>query len=258
MRSARESKSAESQNSAWSWRKAVAQYQRPDEWRSWRQFIIAIVAFITIWVLAYFSLSVSYWLTLPLLVLGAGFMLRLFIIFHDCGHESFFKKRRLNHIVGIISGYFVFTPYFQWRHNHAIHHASSGDLDRRGVGDVWMMTVKEYQEAPWTTRLGYRLYRNPVVLFLIGPFYLFVIGQRFASKRSKRRERRSVYWLNLALLLTLLIAYFTIGLRAYVLIQLPMLWLAAASRSSSVPSATVTTPVLLSMVNLPPALSSSV
>jgi omega-6 fatty acid desaturase (delta-12 desaturase) len=150
---------------------------------------------------------------------------RIFIIFHDCGHGSFFKSRQANTIVGYITGILTFTPYHLWRHRHAVHHATAGDLDRRGVGDVWTMTLEEYIHATWWKKLIYRIYRFPIFMFIIGPLIVFLVNQRFAGKSVKKRERRSVYITNIALLGILILAHFTIGLKAYILVQLPAFWL---------------------------------
>ena len=113
-----------------------------------------MIPYLLLWAVMVLSLKVSYWLTLALAVLAAGFMMRTFIIFHDCGHGSFFKSRQANEIVGVITGLLAFTPYHHWRHDHAIHHATAGDLDRRGVGDVKTLTVQEYLELPWLEAPG--------------------------------------------------------------------------------------------------------
>ena len=211
------------------WQKVVAEYQQPDALRSWWQVINSIVPYLVLWALMVLSLRVSYWLTLLLAIPAAGFMVRIFIIFHDCGHGSFFKSKRLNTIVGFITGVLTFTPYHQWRHNHAVHHATVGDLDRRGTGDVWMLTVKEYQALPRWKRLGYRLFRNPLIMFIIGPVSMFVFSQRIPVKNAGKRERNSVWWTNLALLGIILAASLTIGFKTYVLVQLPIITLGAAA-----------------------------
>jgi len=148
---------------------------------------------------------------------------RTFIIFHDCGHGSFFKSRTANDTWGIITGILTFTPYYQWRHDHAVHHATAGNLDERGVGDVWTLTVQEYLDSSFWRKLGYRLFRNPLVMFVFGPFFVFVINQRFTHGAAGKRERYSVYWTNLALLGILALMGLTIGLKAFVLIQLPII-----------------------------------
>ena len=207
-----------------SWRQAVEPYQKSDSKRSVWQLVNTLVPYFLLWALMVWSLNVSYWLTLLLAIPTAGFMVRAFIIFHDCGHGSFFKNRKANNIVGYITGVISFTPYHHWRHNHAIHHATAGDLDRRGTGDVWTATVDEYIGFPKWKKLFYIVYRNPVVMFIINPLLLFVIGHRFAGSHAKKRERASVYWTNLILLGIMILAYFTIGLKTYFLVQLPILW----------------------------------
>ncbi len=211
------------------WHQAVARYQYPNQWRSIWQIVNTIVPYFIAWYVMYRSLEVTYWLTLALSVLAAGLLMRIFIIFHDCGHGSFFKSRRANDIWGAITGVLTFTPYYQWRHDHAVHHATAGDLDRRGVGDVWTLTVQEYLESsPWR-QLLYRLFRNPLVMFGIGPFFVFVVSQRFTRGADGRRERYSVYWTNLALLGILALMGMTVGIKAYVLIQLPIIVIGGAA-----------------------------
>jgi acyl-lipid omega-6 desaturase (Delta-12 desaturase) len=213
-----------------SWRAAVEKYQHSDTRHSVWQLIDSAVPYAVLWVLMYLSLSVSYWLTLVLAVLASGFMVRLFIIFHDCGHSSFFTSQQANDIVGIITGIVTFTPYYDWRHAHAIHHATSGDLDRRGAGDVWTLTVDEYLAASWWKRVAYRVFRFPLVTFGIGPTFVFLIAQRFPSASSKdKRERHSAYWTDLALLMIFVAAALTIGWQAFVLIQLPIMIIGGAA-----------------------------
>jgi len=205
------------------WQKTVAKYQDPDSRRSWWQVINTLVPYIGLWIVMLLSLNVSYWLTLLLAIPTAGFMIRTFILFHDCGHYSFFKSKRANDTLGIITGIMTFTPYYHWRHNHSVHHATVGDLDRRGVGDVMTLTVKEYQDYPVWKKLGYRIMRNPLILFTVGAPLSFLIGHRFSSRGAGKKERYSVYWTNLALLLIIVLMSMTIGIKAYVLVQLPIL-----------------------------------
>lgn len=218
---------AEAEN--FSWRTAVARYQQPDVWRSVWQVANSIIPYLLCWYLAYRALSVSYWLTLALAVLAGGFLIRIFIIFHDCGHGSFFQSRKANDLVGMVTGFLVFTPYYLWRHEHAVHHATAGDLDRRGMGDVWTLTVAEYRALSRWQQLGYRLYRHPVVMLGLGPLFVFLVSHRFVGRKDARpRERNSVYGLNIALLATLVLMGLTIGLKAYVLVQLPILAVATS------------------------------
>ncbi len=210
------------------WREAVARYQNPDTLRSTWQIINSIGPYLILWVLMWLSLSISYWLTLGLAVVAAGFMVRIFIIFHDCGHGSFFKSKKANKLWGGITGILTFTPFEQWRHDHALHHASAGDLDRRGFGDIWTLTYQEYLALPRLKRLGYRLFRHPLVMFGFGPIYTFVIKTRFAKRHDSPQARRSVLITNLALLGIIISAHFLIGLQAYILIQLPIMVIGGA------------------------------
>jgi len=210
------------------WRRAIAPYQKSDTRTSLRQLASSILPYLALWALMVWSLEISYWLTLLLAIPTAGFLMRIFIIFHDCGHGSFFKTTRANAVVGFITGTLVFTPYERWRHDHAIHHATAGNLDRRGVGDVPTWTLKEFQTAPRWKRLLYRFIRNPIVLFILSPIPLFVISYRFINPKDGKREKLSVLYTDLALLGILLLAHFTIGLKAYLLVQITVMWLAGS------------------------------
>src|SRR5687768_2776997 len=157
------------------WKEIVAKYQQSSTWRALWQVTNTFVPFIALWCAMYFALRVSWWLVVPLAILAAGFLVRIFIIFHDCGHGSFFKSRLANDIVGFITGMLTLTPYHHWRWEHSIHHASSGHLDKRGTGDIMTMTVQEYLEATPGQRFAYRLARNPFILFILAPLYLFIV-----------------------------------------------------------------------------------
>jgi omega-6 fatty acid desaturase (delta-12 desaturase) len=175
------------------------------------------------------SLEISYWLTLGLAVFAAGFLLRIFIIFHDCGHGAFFKSEKANEIVGRITGILTLAPYHQWRHDHAIHHATSGDLDRRGVGDIWTLTIDEYVNASSFEKISYRLYRSPIVMFGFGGLYLFLIRNRFPRKNATKAERRSVLWTNLSLAVVYIGLSLLIGVWNVLLIQIPIMMFSAAA-----------------------------
>ena len=207
-----------------SWQQVIAKYQHPLVSRSVWQVINTLVPYFALWFLMVLSLQVSYWLTLLLAIPAAGFMIRTFILFHDCGHGSFFESQRANDTLGIITGLLTFTPYYSWRHAHAVHHATVADLDRRGVGDVWTLTVKEYQALPSWNKLVYRIVRNPLIMFTIGSLAVFLIGHRFAKRGDARRERMGVLWTNLALLGIITLLSFIIGLKAFILVQLPILF----------------------------------
>ncbi|HEY0800213.1 MAG TPA: fatty acid desaturase, partial [Steroidobacteraceae bacterium] len=180
----------------------VAAFQNSSASHARWQLINSFIPYLALWYGMYRALTVSYWLMLPIAILAAGFLVRIFIIFHDCGHSSFFKSRTANNVTGAIAGLLNLTPYRHWRWQHALHHGSAGNLDQRGTGDIWTLTVQEFRDASRWTRLTYRLARNPLILFLIAPLFVFVIHQHFASSSAPPRERRSVHGTNLALLLT--------------------------------------------------------
>ncbi len=211
------------------WRQIVAKYQTPDMRASMWQLVSSLVAYAGLFVLMYFSLQVSYLLTLLLAIPAAGFMVRIFIIFHDCGHQSFFASRKLNDLVGAITGVITFTPYYRWRHAHAIHHATAGDLDRRETGDIWTMTVAEYQAASKAKRISYRIYRNPVVIFTVGAWLSFLIFQRIPISEKTKRERMSILWTDLALLMVFVVAALTIGLVPFLLVLLPVMMIGTSA-----------------------------
>jgi acyl-lipid omega-6 desaturase (Delta-12 desaturase) len=211
------------------WKELVAPYQTPTVGRSIWQLVNTVIPYVVLWYLMYLSLTVSWWLTVPLAILSAGFMVRVFIIFHDCGHGSFFKSRKANDVIGFITGVLTFTPYRHWRWEHALHHASAGDLDRRGTGDVWTLTVQEYLEASRWKRFAYRLARNPIVLFVLAPLFLFLVMQRVPSLKAPLRERYSVYWTNLAVGVVAAGLIWIFGLKAYLIIQLTILLVAGSA-----------------------------
>ncbi|RME93964.1 MAG: fatty acid desaturase [Verrucomicrobia bacterium] len=202
------------------WKAIVAEYQKPSFWRASWQIVNTVGAYAALWYLMYLSLSVSWWLTIPLAVLAGGLLIRTFIIFHDCGHGSFFKSRRANAFWGFITGLLTFTPFYHWRWEHSLHHATAGDLDRRGVGDVWTLTVQEYLEASRWKKFAYRLARNPFVLFLLAPLYLFLIRQRLPSPNASPRERLSVWTMNLAIVALAAVLISIFGFWPWLILQL--------------------------------------
>jgi omega-6 fatty acid desaturase (delta-12 desaturase) len=210
------------------WKAMVAEYQKPSVWRATWQLVNTLGPYVLLWYLLYLSVSVSWWLTLPLAVLAGAFLVRIFIIFHDCGHGSYFKSRRANDIVGTITGVLTFTPYYQWRWEHAIHHASAGDLDRRGIGDIWTMTVREYLESSRWKRFAYKLSRNPIVLFGVAPLFLFLVLQRFPAAEADKRERHSAYWMNLAIAAMAAAMSWIFGFWDYAILQLTIMTIAGA------------------------------
>jgi len=211
-------------------RAALARYREPNFGRSVRQLLSSFVPFCALWALMWFSLRYSYWLTLMLSVPTAGLLVRMFILQHDCGHGSFFKSQRLNDAIGFALGVLVLIPYHCWRRQHALHHATSGDLDRRGFGDVDTMTVREYLQLTRLKRLGYRLLRNPFVLFGVAPIVYFLVLRRFTYNlpRSWKKERASVYYTNLALLGCALGMCWLVGPRQFLLVHVPVMILASS------------------------------
>ncbi len=160
------------------WIRHLARYRSPDPLRSVFELAVTALPFVALWAAAWFALSVSYWLALALAVANGMFVVRLFAIQHDCGHSAFFKRRQVGDWVGRVLGVVTLTPYDVWKRSHSIHHAGSGNLDRRGMGDVYTLTVKEYRALSRLKRLQYRLYRHPVVLFGLGPSFVFFITNR--------------------------------------------------------------------------------
>jgi omega-6 fatty acid desaturase (delta-12 desaturase) len=211
------------------WQAIVARYATPDTGRSIWQIINSVAPFIAMWALMVLSLRVGYWLTLLLAFPAAGFMVRMFIIFHDCCHGSFFKDHRANELLGSLIGIFVLTPFYQWKRDHSIHHATAGDLDRRGIGDVLTLTVNEYLVLPWYKKFGYRVLRYPLILFTIGSFFDFVVLQRFATSSAGKRERSSVIWTNIVLLGLAIILMQSLGWQTLLLIEIPILLLATSA-----------------------------
>jgi omega-6 fatty acid desaturase (delta-12 desaturase) len=209
-----------------SWRESVDRFARPSLGRSLFALATSIVPFIGFWALMYFSLQVSYLLVLVLAVPTAGFLVRTFILFHDCAHGSFLRSRRANGLVGAVLALMVFTPFAQWRHDHAGHHATGSDLDRRGVGDVPTLTVAEYNAKSFWGRLGYRLFRNPLVMFGFGPIWAMVLLPRWISRSARPRIKRSVWGTDLALAVVIGGLCWLIGWRDFVLVEAPLLPLA--------------------------------
>ena len=210
------------------WKRILSPYFGPSNRFSAWQMGYTAVLFAGAWALMYFSLAIGYWLTLILSVPTAGLLMRLFMFQHDCGHGSYFRSRRLACVTGSVIGVLTLTPYHYWRKTHAIHHAHSGDLDLRTFGDIVTITVREYEEMSWMQRLGYRFYRNPVVLFGPGAAFHFLVKHRFPwdVPRRWKREWRSVWWTNAAIAAILATAWLTIGIGPFLMIQLPVTLLA--------------------------------
>ncbi|WP_136442765.1 fatty acid desaturase [Pacificoceanicola onchidii] len=214
--------------SARDWVKVLAAYRDPSLGRSLFELAITLVPFLLLWALAWWALSFSYLLAFGLSVLNAGFLLRLFIIQHDCGHSAFFHSRTAGDWLGRALGVLTLTPYDVWRRTHSIHHSGAGNLSRRGLGDIHTMTVAEYKAETWRGRLMYRLYRSPVVLFGLGPFYIFFLQNRLPIGLTDGRQ----YWIsamatNVVLFLALGAIWWFGGWAPLLLIFVPSTLLAA-------------------------------
>lgn len=207
--------------------KDVAPFAKSDLKKSVRQLLNTIPPVFILWFLAYKSLEVSTFLTIGLAVAAAFFVVRTFIIFHDCTHGSFFRNKKANDITGTITGVLTLFPYEKWKREHSIHHATSSNLDKRGVGDIWVMTVEEYAQASKWQRLGYRFYRNPLVLFGLGPLYLVLISSRINRKDARRKERLNTYLTNAILIALYSAVILLTGWQAFLLIQGVMMFTAA-------------------------------
>ncbi len=210
-------------------RPTLAVYAQPSPARSALDIATSVVPYLALSVFMYLTLGVSDLLTLVLALPAAGFLVRTFVVFHDCAHGSFWSSKRVNAYVGRVLGFLVLSPYQRWRHDHAIHHASSGDLERRGVGDVITLTVSEYQARPWRGRLAYRLIRNPFVMFGLGPIFAMMVGPRIATRSQRPRMRNSVLLTDLALLAVVGGLCALIGLDKFLIVWLPAAMLAGSA-----------------------------
>ncbi len=206
----------------------LSEYARP----SWKgglwSIATSLVPYLALSVVMYLLIDVSVLLTLALAIPAGGFLVRVFIVFHDCTHSSLLPSRSANARVGAVMGLLVLAPFARWRHDHAVHHATSGDLDRRGVGDVPTLTVAEYQARPWRGRLAYRLIRHPLVMFGLGPVFAMIIGPRIVASGARPRMRNSVLRTDAALLVALLLLGFTLGWGQFALVWAPAAMLAGS------------------------------
>jgi len=215
--------------SAKHWSSKVSLYKRPADGRATMELLATAVPLAGLWFLMWYLSSISAWLSLLLAPVAAAFLVRLFMIQHDCGHNAFFSSRRLNDWAGRILGVFTLTPYDFWRHSHALHHAGSGNLDRRGIGDIDTLTVQEYLARSRWGRLRYRVYRHPLVMFGVGPAYLFLLQHRVPVGGMRRgiMPWASTMLTNLAALaLAAVIIQFT-GLQAFALVHIPIVIISA-------------------------------
>jgi omega-6 fatty acid desaturase (delta-12 desaturase) len=210
--------------------RSLARYREPNQWRSAVEILITVVPFVVLWSLMWMSLHIGYGLYLLFALPAAGFLARLFMIQHDCGHGSFFRHRLMNDWIGRVIGVFTLTPYDFWRRTHAAHHASSGNLDRRGMGDVDTLTVNEYLSRSGWGRMRYRMYRHPLVMFGLGPAYLFFLRQRLpiGLMRGGWRPWLSTMVTNLAIVLVVAVMIRAVGIGPFLLVHLPITLIGAS------------------------------
>jgi acyl-lipid omega-6 desaturase (Delta-12 desaturase) len=211
------------------WREALAPYARPRLGRSLLDIASSVVPYLALTALMYLALGVSHLLVLAMAVPTSGFLLRTYIVFHDCAHGSFLPSKRANAWLGVVLGLVVYAPFVSWRHAHAVHHATAGDLDRRGTGDLLTLTVAEYRASPRRRRLGYRLFRSPLVMFGVGPIYALLLQPRLASRSARPRLRRSVIATNVVLAALVGVLCWLVGWREYLLVQMPSALLAGSA-----------------------------
>ena len=208
----------------------MAPYERASWARGLLDVATSVVPYLALSALMYASLGEGpYWATFALAIPTAGFLLRTFIVFHDCTHGSFLPSRRANLWVGRLTGLLVFQPFANWRHAHAVHHGTAGDLDRRGTGDILTLTFDEYVASPWSKRFGYRLFRNPLVMFGLGPLWSLMLGPRLWSRSMRPRQQRSVVITNLFLAVLVGAIWWLVGCQAWLLVQMPTAILAGTA-----------------------------
>ncbi len=211
------------------WRESLAPYEGPHLGRSMLDIATSVVPYLALTVLMVLALDTSYLLTLALAIPASGFLVRTYIVFHDCTHGSFLPTKRANTWLGTGLGLLLFTTFAAWRHNHAVHHATAGDLDRRGVGDVETKSIAEYEAMAPRARLGYRLYRNPVVMFGLGPILGMVVQARLVPRDCRPRIRRAIVTTNVGLAVVVAALCVLIGPLDYLLVQLPLVLLAGGT-----------------------------
>lgn len=213
------------------WHPQLTAFRRPDTRQALWQLTNTLVPYCCLWYLMIrtITLGLPYALTLVLALAAAAFLVRIFILFHDCVHGSFFRSKKANTFFGSLLGVLVFTSFEDWRFSHLKHHTTYANLDMRGFGDIWTMTLSEYNGSSPKKRLLYRLYRNPLILIGLGALFNFLLSNRLPTRKVKRKERLSVLYTNLLIVAVFLIGLQVIGWRTYLLIQLPVLWLAGAA-----------------------------
>lgn len=221
-----------SQGRLWpDWYPTLAAYRYSDTRKAIRQLVNTMAPYGCLWYLMIRSLQLGhpYWATLLLAVPAGAFLVRMFILFHDCVHGSFFRRQGANTFFGYVFGVLVFTSFEDWRFAHLRHHVTYANLDARGYGDIWTMTLSEYESSPKKKQWQYRLYRNPLVMIGLGALFTFLLANRLPGRKVKRKQRMSVLFTNLLILAVILVADRFIGWRTYLSIQLPVFWFAGAA-----------------------------
>lgn len=218
-------------NSKRAWLKILARYKKPDRRRSAVELAITLVPFATLWALSSVAYAHGHWWGLILILPAAGFLVRIFMIQHDCGHGSFFANRTADDWIGRGLGILTLTPYDCWRRAHATHHASAGNLDERGTGDIKTLTVAEYRQMSWRGRLAYRLYRHPLVMFGLGPIWLFIFEQRLpvGMMRGGLTPWVSSMATNVAIAVAAAALVWFVGFEAFLVVHLPIVVLAGSA-----------------------------
>jgi omega-6 fatty acid desaturase (delta-12 desaturase) len=208
----------------------LAPFTKPNTRQSLIEIALTVVPFAGLWVAAYLALDVGYWLTLLIAIPASAFVVRLFLIQHDCGHGAFFENKAVNDWVGRLLGILTLTPYDIWRRAHAIHHSSSGNLDRRGIGDLNTLTIAEYKALSPLLKFKYRLYRNPIVMFLIGPAYLFLLEHRLPMRHVRKglMPWLSAMGTNAGIAVFAALLIWAVGWQAFLMVHLPMVIFAAS------------------------------
>lgn len=212
------------------WYYGTARHAKPSLSRAVFQLFNTLIPYVLVLGVIIYAVKsgYSYWGVLPLSIVASLLLVRIFIIFHDCCHNSFFASHRANAILGYVCGILTCTPYRDWQWTHSRHHATAADLDNRGYGSVWTLTVREYRAASLWTRIGYRLYRNPLVMFVPGPIILFLLVNRFSTKAAGRKQRRSVWLTNAAVLAMFAAAVGTLGFWDTFRIAVPIVFVSSA------------------------------
>jgi len=217
-------------NTSQQWVSRLAPYKRPNDRQAMLEIAVTVIPFVCLWLAMWMLLKVDLLLALLIAVPAGGLMVRLFIIQHDCGHGSMFSSRKVNDWVGRALGVVTLAPYEYWRRSHAGHHASSGNLDRRGIGDIDTLTVQEYLRKSWWGRLKYQLYRHPIVMFGLGPTYLFIFRYRLPIGAMKKGSNPWISTLstNLCIVVASALLIYVAGLKAFFLIQIPIVVIGAS------------------------------